>query len=583
MDGSASSTQQKKLDSNTGVEELAAILGTTYSKISYFFYPHVASVFYKEFKIAKKGGGHRQILAPDKQLKTLQLRIARQLSAIYKPSSSVKGFLVDTSIADNARPHIKKRFVLNLDLENFFPTITFARVRGLLIAKPYSLQPATASVIAHLATYKGTLPQGAPSSPVISNMMCASLDYELRILAMKHKASYTRYADDITFSFYCPLRFLPTDFVDLKYGPHGVSHHACTISDKLLSVINGKGFAVNHAKFRLQRWDEKQVVTGLVVNKKVNLDRRYVRKTSALIHSIENFGLGSANDIYKSKNLDAEKDISIDAHIRGRLLYMHQVVGIESEVYRKLAVRFNNLNVQFSAPVTRKEEAIQVSTAKYSKSIVSKCWVLEIPDYSIQGTGFMLDNNLMITCSHVFDHMLDPQIPDEQAEIELLGKNKINVEECIAYRVNAKSKKYAAKVVYRDVHRDLAVLKLIDADENFEFFRLETDLGVNIGDKVSVLGFPNYKMSATDVSRFWAYVTNSYVGSMVRYAEIDKVMYSGNSGGPVLNLNQHVIGVVKRGAANDPAGSNTFIRTPEVLKVLQDYENNLIAGQSIPA
>lgn len=577
MDGSASPAQKLKLDSDTGVEELAAILGTTYSKIKYFFYPKVSSNFYSEFKIAKKGGGFRQILAPNKQLKTLQLRISRQLSDLYKPSSSVKGFLEKTSIADNARPHVKRKFVLNLDLENFFPTITFARVRGLLIAKPYSLQPATASVIAHLVTVNGRLPQGAPSSPVISNMMCASLDHELRILAMKHKASYTRYADDITFSFYCPLQYISTDFVKLKYGVQGASHHECTVGDKLSEVINDKGFKINHAKFRLQRWDEKQVVTGLVVNKKVNLDRRYIRKTSAQIHSVETFGLDSANEIYKSKN--PETETAIEAHIHGRLLYMHQVLGAESQVYRRLAVRFNNLNVQYKAPVVKAEEPVQISSPKYSKSIVSKCWVLEIPEYSIQGTGFMLENNVMVTCAHVFDHILDPEVDDQQAGIELLGTNKVTIEKCVAYRVNSKNKKYTAEVVYRDTHRDLAILKFSDSNEKFEFFRLEEDLEPAVGDKVSVLGFPNYKLSATEVSRFWAYVTTRYVGSMVQYADIDKVMYSGNSGGPVLNLNHHVVGVVKRGAANNPEGSNTFICTSEVVKVLHAYNQNLIAAQ----
>lgn len=579
MDGSAFLERKLKLDSDTSVEELAAILGTTYSKIKYFFYPKVSSEFYTEFKISKKGGGFRQILAPNKQLKTLQLRIARQLSALYKPSSSVKGFLEKTSIADNALPHVKRKFVLNLDLENFFPTITFARIRGLLIAKPYSLQPATASVIAHLTTVNGRLPQGSPSSPVISNMMCASLDYELRILAMKYKASYTRYADDITFSFYCPLQYISEDFVKLKRSAHGVTHHECVVGDKLSGIISGKHFNINYAKFRLQRWDEKQVVTGLVVNQKVNLDRRYIRKTSAQIHSIETFGFDSANEVYKSKNPETKTDI--DAHIHGRLLYIHQVVGVESPVYRRLAVRFNNLNVKYKAPVAKAEEPVKISSIKFSKSLVSKCWVLEIPEYNIQGTGFMLENNLMITCAHVFDHTLDPEIEDQLAEMDLLGTNKVTVDKCVAYRVNLKNKKYSAQVVYRDSHRDLAVLKLSESDEKFDFFRLEEELESVVGDKVSVLGFPNYKLSATEVSRFWANITTRYVGSMVQYAEIDKVMYSGNSGGPVLNFNHHVVGVVKRGAANNPEGSNTFICTSEVLKVLQAYNQNFVAAQEV--
>jgi serine protease Do len=123
-----------------------------------------------------------------------------------------------------------------------------------------------------------------------------------------------------------------------------------------------------------------------------------------------------------------------------------------------------------------------------------------------------------------------------------------------------------------DKHRDLAVISIDAVDQKFEFFRLEENLHTEIGDKVSILGFPNFKIGSTDVFRFWADVSGRYVRSMIECGSIDKVMYAGNSGGPVLNLNQHVVGVVRRGAAGDPQGTNEFVCASEVFKVLQQVK-----------
>lgn len=553
------------------VHGLAALLGTSYSKIKFFYYRQSIASHYTKFTIPKKSGGVRVILSPSPRLKTLQKRLSNLLSKLYKPDPSAYGFIVDRSIVGNAKSHIRRKWVFNIDLEDFFPTITFRRVRAMLIAPPYNLPPEVSSVIAHLTTVNGKLPQGSPCSPVLSNMICSSMDRELRILAMRHKASYTRYADDITFSFYVPEKFVPEDIVLIEKTEDGISHHSAKVGEVLQSIVDSKGFIINQKKVRLQKSNEKQVVTGLVVNKKVNVDRRYIRKTSALINSIAVLGVEQANLVNRSKNPDCTSPL--EAHLYGRMLYINQVKGIDCPVYRRLALRFNDLDTSYKLPMSRPKI---IGPAEHSALNIRRCWILEYPKYGIQATAFMLEDNLLVTCAHVFKYEFDLDVPAEIQEAEALGELFIVLDNCTAYRVDDRSKKYDVKVAYTDKHRDVAILKFGDVTEKFEFFRVEADLQPVIGDEVSIWGFPGFKMGSKDVFRFWATVNGRYASSAIENASIDKVMYAGNSGGPVLNLNQHVVGVVRRGAANDPSGVNEFLCSCELLKVLDNYSKSII-------
>lgn len=571
MDGGSSIIENERLTSDSDVDDLARILGTTYSKIKYFYYNKSVASHYTEFAIPKKSGGKRQILAPDNHLKVLQKRLNRQLAHLYKPNANATAFLSKSSIVKNAAPHIRKKFVFNLDLTDFFPSITFARVRGMLISQPYNLRSETATVIAHLATVKGKLPQGSPCSPVISNMICSTLDRQLRTLAIKHKANYTRYADDITFSFYVPMQYLPVDIVSLIDGGTGLSHHQASVGKVLSEIISSKGFHINLAKVRLQRCDEKQVVTGLVVNQKVNVDRRYVRKTSALIHSLFELGVEAANLVHKAKT--PETTTSLESHVFGRLLFINQVKGIDSPVYRRLGMRFNQLDTPYKLPLAKLVDTYADAGMKHNQLNIRRCWVMENDDWGCQATGFMLENNLMITCAHAFNYKLSPEI---DSDVEYMIKHdceEVWFDECVVYRVNDRAKKYTAKALYLDKHRDLAIVSISDCDEKFEFFRLEEELHAEIGDKVSILGFPNFKVGSNDVFRFWTAVSGRYIRSTIQCGSIDKVVYSGNSGGPLVNSNQHVVGVIRRGAAGDPLGTNEFVCASEVIKVLQDFQS----------
>lgn len=558
MDGDIS-LPKPVLDSSTTPELLATMLGTSYGKIKYFYYGRSGSrtaYFYTKFEINKKNGGLREIYAPNKQLKVLQGRIAALLSNIYKPKSYVTAFVRGTSLYDNAVHHTRKTFVFNLDLKDFFPTITFARVRGLLISKPYALDPSTASVIAHLTTVNGYLPQGAPSSPVLSNMICTSLDRQLNSLARVHRAKYTRYADDITFSFYCPLKYLPFEIVNAQVSSAKINHYKAQVGAELKEIISANGFFVNSDKVRLQCRHERQVVTGLIVNKKVNVDRRYIRKTSAMIHSIQSLGIEGAKSLNRiinpSKENPEEAAFELEPHVQGRLLFIKQIKGESSPVYRNMAIRFNALSEEYKVPLSSAETQGAINL---NASVVEKCWVLEVDETISQGTGFIIEGGIMVTCAHVVASKDDPAK---------------HVESCIAFRVRSKSEKHRAVVVHYDLHRDIALLKIDSDTHKFPFFRVEEKIPLRQNDKISIYGFPDYKPASTSVGCVWARIVNSFVASVVTYYEVDKVLYSGNSGGPVLNSNHHVVGIAARGAV-DGHELNAFLCKSELEKVIAAY------------
>lgn len=552
-----------KLNPSVDVDKLAGLLGTSYGKIRYYYYSKPISNYYKTFEISKKSGGVRVISAPHDQLKVLQERLKILLDELYNPKSSAMAFIKGRSIVENAKQHTRKKFVFNLDLSDFFSSITFPRVRGLLMAKPYSLQSGVATVIAHLCTLNGILPQGSPCSPVLSNMICSGLDRQLKYFAIKHRARYSRYADDITFSFYDDLKYISPDIVSVLMGDGVSNHYYVKCGRPLVSMIESCGFGINLSKVRLQSRYERQVVTGLVVNKKVNVERSYIRKTSAMIHSIEKQGLGFARERFAASNPPVDPDtgvqVVLDAHLHGRLLFIKQVVGVESEVYRRLAMRFNFLDLNFKLPLgiskNRRGVEFRRSTPWYDK----RCWIVETElDLEFgQGSAFFVADNVLVTCSHVS---------------EFTGRFTSESE---VYRANARGKKYKAGVVYRDRSRDISILKLNDESLVFERFEISTRLA-DVGDVLSVLGFPKDKLGAQHAGRQTVVVRNKFSMSGVKYFEVDKELYAGNSGGPVLDEDNNLVGVVAKGNDGHYCDHSRFICVSELLVVLEDYKKAIV-------
>jgi RNA-directed DNA polymerase len=188
------------LDQLNSISQVSLLLNTSSKQLRYLLYGRPESQRYTTSLIPKKRGGYRNIAAPKEDLKSLQRRFTKILYSFYLPRQSVHGFIQDHSILTNAEPHVHKRYIFNVDLENFFPSINFGRVRGLFMSAPFNIPEKGATILAQLCCHRNALPQVAPTSPIISNIICSRLDRQLMKLAQSYHCFYTRYADDMTFS-----------------------------------------------------------------------------------------------------------------------------------------------------------------------------------------------------------------------------------------------------------------------------------------------------------------------------------------------------------------------------------------------
>jgi retron-type reverse transcriptase len=173
---------------------LGLVLDCSAKQLGFYIYRRSISGQYTKFDIPKRSGGHRTISAPTTNLKIIQRRISDQLESLVLFKPCVNGFVTGRDIRRNASAHVERRYILNIDLEDFFGSINYGRVYGLLSKQPYSFHPSIAAAIAKACTLDNILPQGAPSSPMISNLICVKMDAELTRLAIAHRCSYTRYA-----------------------------------------------------------------------------------------------------------------------------------------------------------------------------------------------------------------------------------------------------------------------------------------------------------------------------------------------------------------------------------------------------
>lgn len=261
------------------LKDLARVLNIPYKKITYVLYKKGVENQYTSFEIPKSDGSSRQIKAPEKDLKDIQKDLA---SILYDYQTYIwssqrinnnvsHGFQRGKSIITNAERHRNKRFVLNVDLEDFFDSFHFGRVMGFFKKNKYfKLSEKISMAITQLSCYNGSLPQGAPTSPVITNLICNVLDMKIIKLAKQYKTNYTRYADDMTFSTN------NKDFLKKKED----------FFVELTGIVVKSGLKINEQKTRLIYLDSRQDVTGLVVNEKINVNKEFYKTTRAMAHSL---------------------------------------------------------------------------------------------------------------------------------------------------------------------------------------------------------------------------------------------------------------------------------------------------------
>ena len=292
---------------------------------------------YRVFKIRKKHGGHREISAPCSTLRSILHVLNIYLKGIYTPSVSAMGFAPGKSVVDNAKMHLGHNYVLNLDLKDFFPSIREARVAARLQYPPFNFTEKMAKTIAGLCAIRiedeegkedFVLPQGAPTSPLLTNAICDSMDYKLRRLASKYGLHYSRYADDMTFS-----------------SMHSVLDLNGEVVTKIKEIVCQQGFTINDTKTRLQKRGRKQEVTGLTVNDRVNVAHQYIHDLRCILHIWEKYGYADAYARFypnykREKGYIKKGEPVLENVIEGKFNYLRMVKGEDDSVYQKLYNRY---------------------------------------------------------------------------------------------------------------------------------------------------------------------------------------------------------------------------------------------------
>jgi RNA-directed DNA polymerase len=289
---------------------------------------------YKQFNVEKKRGGTREICEPASILKKIQKRLNYFLQAYYlciKPET-VHGFVVNPhylghscNIAENAKVHTGKKHVANIDLKDFFSSIAAWRVKDIFTSEIFGYNDQLATALTLLTTFEGKLPTGAPSSPVLSNFICLELDRELAEFCTANGFTYSRYADDMSFS--ADRLISDNELLDI------------------ISIINQNGFRINEKKLRLKKANQKQTVTGLTVNEKVNVNRKLLKKTRAMLHDLSRNGVNAAT----KKHFGIEGDVQAALLIRfinrleGYINFIGQVRGKKHPLYLKIKNSFDSI------------------------------------------------------------------------------------------------------------------------------------------------------------------------------------------------------------------------------------------------
>ncbi len=307
------------------LRELAFLLQIEYNYLTYILYKKRPENCYVSFVIPKKSGENRTINSPIKSLKYIQRKLTNQIWRYELYLREEKGidskishaFEKNKSIFTNANIHKGKKYIINTDLKDYFDSFHFGRVRGYFNKNnDYNLPIEIATIIAQLTCYNSRLPQGAPSSPIITNLISNNMDMMLLNITKKYKLDYTRYADDLTFS------------TNDKY----IVDNFDVFLEAVSKIVEKNGFELNTKKTRLQYKDSRQVVTGLVVNEKLNISSDYFRETKAMAFSL--YTKGKFNIGSKEGTM---------SQLEGRFSFINQIDKYNNKLEKKPR-SFRNLN-----------------------------------------------------------------------------------------------------------------------------------------------------------------------------------------------------------------------------------------------
>lgn len=429
---------EKRFKAMQSIEDFAELLQFVYSQkidtgkkrkkvihlkinvLTYYGYVLKNGEGYTDFEISKKSGGKRKISTPKYVLKLIQKCLLELLSVIYHPHKAAHGFVIGKNVASNASIHVSKKFVFNIDIKDFFPSTSFHKIKFLLKIRPFFLKDERekiAQLIANLCCKDGFLPQGAPTSPIITNIVCRRIDSKLSQLAFENKAKYSRYADDITFS--CQENIFDDNFLE-----------------KIKAILSEDKYELNQEKTRISNWRQRQEVTGVVVNEKKNLPREYTKDIRYWLFTWRKFGEASTQADFEKrfpqkKGFNRYNGVTIQFknYLFGKIQYLRMIRGEEDsmvqkfiEEYQKLDNKNRNMQKVIEQPTTINEMKLTEINAPLHNHIVNIRAALEIRG------DFSIDYNF-IKEQHWRTQLLSDNLKMENCGIRHLGDDgKLNNE-----------------------------------------------------------------------------------------------------------------------------------------------------------
>lgn len=338
------------------------------STLCYYANPNLSKKRYQSFEIKKKSGSLRIINAPTKRLKTILQSLNLIFQCVYEPQNFATGFVKGLSIVDNANVHIGNRYVYNLDLKDFFHSFDRNRVKMGLLYDPIYMGKEKENIaffIACLCTHpfevdgiiKTVLPQGSPTSPILTNILCKKLDRRLKGLANRFGANYTRYADDITFS-----------------STHNIYKDIIFKNELKRIIEDDQNLFINPTKTRLQKVGTRQEVTGLIVNEKTNVQRKYIKQIRMWLYYWEKYGYEKAEQIFRRDYINEKGHVkNINARLKkvldGKLEFLRMVKGSDDSTYNGLKERLNELSWMKEKKDTEKIDLESVLNTILSKGL----------------------------------------------------------------------------------------------------------------------------------------------------------------------------------------------------------------------
>lgn len=571
------------------------MLGLPYSELQALIYPRPP---YKTFTIEKRSGALRIIHEPRLRLKELQEKFLEYLYKHARPAKPcVHGFTHNRSIVTNAKMHCssKTQHLLNIDIEDFFPSITFFRVRGLLQKGPFGFSYPVATVLAHLCTYNGVLPQGAPTSPLLANLTCRSLDRDLMSLAKRHRSTYSRYADDITFSFSVRRAdSLPANICTFDSG-------ILVLGEELKAILSSHSFRINSNKSRLSSRLRRLEVTGITINEFPNIKRVFIDRIRGALNAWEKYGYTSAQSAWDKRAVDSksktyEKRVwkrqtisgtvpELVSVLWGKLLYVRMVRGKHDSLYCRLATRFNSLCerdtlVGRMLPV---ETVVRtVSDARKAVFVIEWYGDYKIPSSNAkeavfgQGTAFAYRDVGLITCDHVLGFSGETQNKKVETDFQ-----SADVTGAVLTVTNpATGDTWPAKVVHRDANYDIALIQFDLPKPPTHHYFTGIDHQIQVGEKGMLIGFPNQTPGKP------ANFLNENVLSRYPRFGLDRFeitgagsIRQGNSGGPFVDSQFRVAGVAQQGAKFDGSNDECLCVT-NLDKCISDWKKNSLDNES---